>query len=169
MAIYVGSTLEIIIPCSAGSNCPWVLNPTWVHFPPPLPICWRVRESSTPKGKTCLCVCSVMSDSVTLWTVPLQGPLSMGFTRQEYWNGLPFPPLGDLPNLRKDTSFQIVQSSHLSLQTPWLFVHLFIYKSIDITMCQALYQEPGFTSVKTQSLPSSGLCSQGGKQTLNKN
>ena len=27
-----------------------------------------------------------------------QAPLSMGFSRQEYWSGLPFPPLGDLPN-----------------------------------------------------------------------
>ena len=27
-----------------------------------------------------------------------QAPLSMGFSRQEYWNGLPFPPPGDLPN-----------------------------------------------------------------------
>ena len=32
------------------------------------------------------------------WTVAHQVPLSMGFSRQEYWSGLPFPPLGDLPN-----------------------------------------------------------------------
>ena len=30
----------------------------------------------------------------TLWTVALQAPLSMEFSRQEYWNGLPFPSLG---------------------------------------------------------------------------
>ena len=35
---------------------------------------------------------------VTLWTVACQAPLSMGFPRQEYWSGLPFPPPGDLPN-----------------------------------------------------------------------
>ena len=34
----------------------------------------------------------------TLWTVALQAPLSMGFPRQEYRSGLPFPPPGDLPN-----------------------------------------------------------------------
>ena len=34
----------------------------------------------------------------TSWTVACQAPLSMGFSRQEYWNGLPCPPLGDLPN-----------------------------------------------------------------------
>ena len=39
-----------------------------------------------------------MFDSVTLWAVVRQGPLSMGFPRQEYWSGLPCPSLGDLPN-----------------------------------------------------------------------
>ena len=34
----------------------------------------------------------------TLWTVAHQAPLSMGFSRQEYWSGLPFPSPGDLPN-----------------------------------------------------------------------
>ena len=34
----------------------------------------------------------------TLWTAVLQAPLSKGFSRQEYWNGLPFPTSGDLPN-----------------------------------------------------------------------
>ena len=32
------------------------------------------------------------------WTVAHQAPLSMGFSRQEYWNGLLFPPPGDLPD-----------------------------------------------------------------------
>ena len=32
------------------------------------------------------------------WTVTHQAPLSMGFPRQEYWSGLPFPPPGDLPD-----------------------------------------------------------------------
>ena len=34
----------------------------------------------------------------TPWTVAHQSPLSMGFSRQEYWCGLPFPSPGDLPN-----------------------------------------------------------------------
>ena len=34
---------------------------------------------------------------VTLWIVALQPPLSLGFSRQDYWGGLPFPPPGDLP------------------------------------------------------------------------
>ena len=34
----------------------------------------------------------------TPWTVAFQAPLFMGFFRQEYWSGLPFPSPGDLPN-----------------------------------------------------------------------
>ena len=34
----------------------------------------------------------------TQWTIACQAPLSMRFSRQEYWIGLPFPPLEDLPN-----------------------------------------------------------------------
>ena len=40
----------------------------------------------------------VMSDSVTPWAVAHQGPMSMGFSRQEYWSGITCPPPGDLPD-----------------------------------------------------------------------
>ena len=35
---------------------------------------------------------------LTSWNVACQAPLSMGFSRQEYWSGWPFPSPGDLPN-----------------------------------------------------------------------
>jgi len=35
----------------------------------------------------------------TLWTLAKQAPLSMGFSQQGYWSGLPWPPPGDLPDL----------------------------------------------------------------------
>ena len=35
---------------------------------------------------------------MTPWTAALQAPLSMGFSRQEYWSGMPYPPPGDLPD-----------------------------------------------------------------------
>ena len=48
---------------------------------------------------SCCLVTSVASNSfVTLWTVTHQAPLSMEFSRQEYWSGLPCPPAGDLPD-----------------------------------------------------------------------
>ena len=39
-----------------------------------------------------------MPFSANPWTVARQAPLSMGFSRQKYWNGLPCPPPGDLPD-----------------------------------------------------------------------
>ena len=39
---------------------------------------------------------------VTLWTVAHRAALSIGFPRQEYWSGLPFPSPGDLPNPRTE-------------------------------------------------------------------
>ena len=50
----------------------------------------------------CLCVLSHFSRIqlfATLYTAARQAPLSMGFSRQVYWNGLSWPPPGDLPNL----------------------------------------------------------------------
>ena len=53
----------------------------------------------------CVCVCvwvlshfSSVQLFMTLWTVAHQAPLSMGFSRQEYWSGLPCPPPRDLPS-----------------------------------------------------------------------
>ena len=42
--------------------------------------------------------CLVVFKSVTSWTVASQAPLSMEFSRQEYWSGLPFSSPGDLPD-----------------------------------------------------------------------
>ena len=46
--------------------------------------------------------CSVLTNSATPHAVAHQAPLSMGFSRQEYWSGLPFPAPGDLPNLEME-------------------------------------------------------------------
>ena len=43
--------------------------------------------------------------TLTLWTVAHQAPLSTGFSRQEYWSGLPCPPPGDLPDPGIEQSF----------------------------------------------------------------
>ena len=44
------------------------------------------------------CLFSHVQLSVILWTVAHQASLSIGFPSQEYWNGLPYPSPGDLPN-----------------------------------------------------------------------
>ena len=59
----------------------------------------RLREvASLSTQSLCGPAYSVVSDSASLWTVARQAPLSIEFSRQEYWSALPFPPLGDLPN-----------------------------------------------------------------------
>ena len=45
-----------------------------------------------------VCVCVCVCVCATPWSVARQAPLSMKFSRQEHWNGLPFPSAGDLSN-----------------------------------------------------------------------
>ena len=66
----------------SGTSCPTIWYRTCVY------VCVCV----------CLFSCSVVSDAAILWTVALQAPLSMGFSRQDYWSGLQFPPPGNLPD-----------------------------------------------------------------------
>ena len=83
--------------------CPWGHKESdttkWLHF----------TFSQVEDMSTCVCVCvcvcvyvfshQVLSNSfVTPWTVAHQASLSMGFPRQEYWSGLPFPSPGKLSN-----------------------------------------------------------------------
>ena len=57
-----------------------------------------------------------MSDSfATPWTAVLQAPLSMGFFRQEYWSGLPFPSPGDLPDPGIEPTSSALQTDSLPL------------------------------------------------------
>ena len=57
-----------------------------------------------------------MSDSLRPpWTVACQAPLSVEFSRQEYWNGLPFPSLGDLPDPGIEPSSSAWQADSLPL------------------------------------------------------
>ena len=55
-------------------------------------MCWKAEVQKVP---TELRLCCIFA---TPWSVAHQAPLSMGFSRQEYWSGLPFPSSGDLPN-----------------------------------------------------------------------
>ena len=59
-----------------------------------------------------------MSDSATAWTVAYQAPPSMGFSRQEYWSGLPFPSPGDLPNPGIEPGSPALQTDALPSEPP---------------------------------------------------
>ena len=75
---------------------------------------------------------SAVSDSETPWIVAHQAPLSMGFSRQEYWSGLPFPPPRDLPNPGikfRSPALQAVSlpsGKSLGVAKPFVLVHLIV-------------------------------------------
>ena len=54
----------------------------------------------------------------TRWTVAYQAPPSMGFSRQEYWSGLPFPSPGDLPDPGIEPGSPTLQADALSSEPP---------------------------------------------------
>ena len=56
---------------------------------------------------------------VTLWTVAHQAPLSMGFSRQEYWSGLPCPSPGDLPDPGIEPMSPALAGGYLTTSATW--------------------------------------------------
>ena len=89
---------------SASSHCPE--NPPIKRYPCLPKILNQVvsyYHFQTPFIAACVCACMLSHFSrvrlfAILWTVVYQAPLSMGFSRQEYWSGLLFPNPGDLPD-----------------------------------------------------------------------
>ena len=70
-----------------------------------------------------MCVCVLVTQSCLTfcspwWTAAHQAPLSMGFSRQEYWGGLPCPPLGDLPNTGMEPGSPVLQTDSLPSEPP---------------------------------------------------
>ena len=63
---------------------------------------------------------------LTLWTIAHQAPLSMGFSRQEYWSGLPCPPSGDLPDPGNEP---------MSLMSPALAGGFFTTSDLCVCVC----------------------------------
>ena len=55
---------------------------------------------------------------VTLWTTDYQAPLSLGFSRQGYWSGLPFPSPGDLPDPGIKPGSSVLQADSLLSEPP---------------------------------------------------
>ena len=77
------------------------------------------QKDSIAKGTLSVCVShSAVPNSATPWTVARQAPLSMGFSRQEYWRRLPFPSPGDPPNSRIKPRSPALQADSLSSEPP---------------------------------------------------
>ena len=69
----------------------------------------------------CVCVCELLSRVqlfVTPWTVALKALLPMGFSRQEYWSGLPFPSPGNLLDSEIKPECPALQADSLLSELP---------------------------------------------------
>ena len=89
-----------------------MLDPTKKDTP-----CPRAKEKPQ-KDSCCRLVAKTCPTLVTTWTVACQVPVSMGFSRQEYWNGLPFPSPADLPNPGIKPRSPALQADSLPIE-PW--------------------------------------------------
>ena len=70
----------------------------------------------------CAQLLSCVSLFVTSWTIACQVPLSMGFSRQEYWSGLSFPTPGDLPKPGNQTvslTSAALAAEFFTTSAPW--------------------------------------------------
>ena len=69
---------------------------------------------------SCYCCCLVAKLCPILCNpmVACQAPLSMGFSRQEYWSGLPFPSPGDLPDPGIEPAFPTLAGRFSTTETP---------------------------------------------------
>ena len=68
---------------------------------------------------------------VTLWTTAFKAPLPMGFSRQEYVSGLPYPSPGDLPDLGIELGSPALQADSLPLShqgRPYWLISLYKYR-----------------------------------------
>ena len=86
----------------------------------------------------CVCVLSHVRLFVTPWTIVCQGPLSMEFSRQEYWSGLPFPTPMIFPTLVSNSRLL-----HL-LQDRQILYHWAIWEAHHVRRCLPKSQKLGF-------------------------
>ena len=117
-----------------------------------------------------------MSDSATPWNLACQAPLSMGFSRQKYWNGLPCPPPGDFsdPGIEPESHVALAlhmvslplsyQGSRIIKEQVSVSSFLSLVHSLDVTFETYGKNGKGFASLDPdctgQSPPHNGLRSQ---------
>ena len=78
----------------------------------------KTKDSKSNKHVCVLTRFSRVQLLATPWTITCQGPPSMGFFRQEYWSGVPFPSPGDLPNPEIEPRSPALKADSLSAELP---------------------------------------------------
>ena len=107
---------------SPGSSVPGILQARTLELPFPSPM----HESEKWKWSH-----SVVSDSATPWTAAYQAPTSMGFSRQEYWSGVP------LPSPLKTTKFSFMKNAPCGD-----FTVIFLQLTWGHCLCQLSWESP---------------------------
>ena len=109
--------------------------------------CSKLSVLQSDKCSMCLCAQSLSCVQLfaTWWTVACKAPLSVGFSYQEYWSGLPFPSPEDFPNPRIEPESSVSPGS----QTDSL---LLSRQGIVITLCNYLFSQLFLFSVFAVSL-----------------
>ena len=74
----------------------------------------------------------------TPWTVAHRAPPSMGFSRQEYWSGLPFPSPGDLSNPGIELGSPTLQADTLPSEPPGKSTHIFLRRTPSVLLGKLL-------------------------------
>ena len=72
---------------------------------------------------------------MTPWTVAHQAPLTLEFSRQESWSGLPFPSPGDLPNPGIEPESPALQADSLPSEPPGKHVYMCVCVCLCVCVC----------------------------------
>ena len=86
---------------------------------------------------------------MTPWTVAHQASLSIGFSRQEYWSGLPFPPPSDLHNLGIEPRSPTLKEGSLPYKLPGKPFTLYQFSSVQSLSCVRLSVTPWTAACQT--------------------
>ena len=115
-----------------------------------------------------MCALSCFQLFAPPWTIALQALLSMKFSKQEYWSGLPFPPPGDLPNpgIKPEFPMSPALAGRFFTTVPAnVYIYIYIYfffffcrvggNSAPLFFLQNLFEKISWTKVRNRILGSS--------------
>ena len=115
-----------------------------------------LRNSSTSLFAVCCLVAKLCPTLATPWTVAHQALLSVGFSRQEYWSGLPFPSPGVLPDPGMEPGSPALQTYSL-LPSHWGSLHLgYWFKEVYFCFLASL-EDWALSQAPWASVPVTGL------------
>ena len=131
----------------------WV-NDWWLNWKKMYTLIYLVVNGTEPRCCDYTLACFVLKVKVkvkslfaTPWTVAYQASLSMGFSRQEYWSGWPFPSPGDLPNPGIEPGSPSLQADALPSEPPGMLKTGNSFSQLGFFSCQQIaFQRQQFSS-----------------------